>query len=113
MQKELLPNYKKPSEDLVSLIDTTMILVQLYLTKNKCFLLLKGTDERAIIDVLTSHSNSQRQEIKAKYKTMYGRDLMDDLKSDLGGLFEDTCLALLVSTYDYLAKCLYQACQVN
>ncbi|GFT77007.1 annexin [Trichonephila clavipes] len=34
---------------------------------------MKGTDERAIIDVLVTHSNSQRQEIKRKYKSLYGR----------------------------------------
>ncbi|GIY01226.1 hypothetical protein CDAR_550731, partial [Caerostris darwini] len=32
-----------------------------------------GTDERAIIDALVTHTNSQRQEIKRKYKSLYGR----------------------------------------
>ena len=31
-----------------------------------------GTDERVIIDVLTNHDNAQRQELKRKYKSMYG-----------------------------------------
>ncbi|GBN18274.1 Annexin A11 [Araneus ventricosus] len=31
-----------------------------------------GTDEKVIIDVLTSHTNVQRQIIKKKYKVMYG-----------------------------------------
>ncbi|XP_054155808.1 annexin-B12-like [Oppia nitens] len=68
-----------------------------------------GTDERAIIEVLTTHTNSQRQDIKQKFKTMYGRDLADDLKKDLGGMFEDTCLGLLVPNYQYLVDCLYNA----
>ncbi|CAG2176049.1 unnamed protein product, partial [Oppiella nova] len=38
--------------------------------------------------LLTSHTNSQRQDIKSTYKTMYGRDLEEDLKKDLGGSFE-------------------------
>ena len=37
------------------------------------FLFKTGTDERRIIQILTSHNNDQRQEIAAKYKTMYGR----------------------------------------
>ena len=32
-----------------------------------------GTDEKAIIEVLTSCSNVQRQQIKVHYKTMYGK----------------------------------------
>ncbi|CAG2110744.1 unnamed protein product [Medioppia subpectinata] len=72
-----------------------------------------GTDERAIIEVLTSHTNSQRQDIKSTYKTMYGRDLEEDLKKDLGGSFEDCCLALLVSQYEYLADCLNNSLQFS
>ena len=32
-----------------------------------------GTDEKAIISVLAYRSNSQRQKIKLKFKTLYGR----------------------------------------
>ncbi|XP_055927704.1 annexin-B12-like isoform X2 [Argiope bruennichi] len=39
-----------------------------------------GTDEKVIIDILTGHSNSQRQIIKKKYKTIYGRGLRTDEK---------------------------------
>lgn len=68
-----------------------------------------GTDERAIIDVLVTHINSQRQEIKRKYKSLYGRDLVEDIKSELGGNFEDLCIALLTPQITYLADCLYEA----
>ncbi|XP_014674554.1 PREDICTED: annexin A7-like [Priapulus caudatus] len=55
-----------------------------------------GTDEKVIIEVLVSHNNDQRQEIKTHYKTMYGKDLQDDLSSELGGHFENVCLSLLI-----------------
>ncbi|GIY03145.1 annexin A7 [Caerostris darwini] len=69
------------------------------------------TDERAIIDALVTHTNSQRQEIKRKYKSLYGRDLVEDIQSELGGNFEDLCVALLTPQIVFLADCLYEAVQ--
>ncbi|CAG5988857.1 unnamed protein product [Menidia menidia] len=48
-----------------------------------------GTDEDAILMLLTSRSNDQRQQIKAAYKKAYGKDLVGALKSELGGLLEN------------------------
>ena len=36
-------------------------------------MILPGTDEQAIIDVVANRSNDQRQKIKAAFKTMYGK----------------------------------------
>ncbi|XP_022079519.1 annexin-B12-like [Acanthaster planci] len=55
-----------------------------------------GTDEKAIINVIANRSNKQRQEIKLKYKTMYGKDLIKDLKSELSGHLEECILALFM-----------------
>ncbi|KAB0399972.1 hypothetical protein E2I00_014195, partial [Balaenoptera physalus] len=53
------------------------------------------TDEATIIEILSSRTSNERQQIKQKYKITYGKDLEEVLKSELSGNFEKTALALL------------------
>ena len=63
-----------------------------------------GTDEKSIITSLTSITNVQRQHLLAAYKQMYGRNLIDDLKSELGGKLEKVVLALMTPSVFYDAR---------
>ncbi|XP_052017514.1 annexin A13 [Apodemus sylvaticus] len=68
-----------------------------------------GTDEAAIIEVLSSRTSEQRQQIKQKYKEKYAKDLEEVLKSELSGNFEKTALALLDRPNEYAARQLQKA----
>ncbi|XP_069557930.1 annexin A5a [Brachyistius frenatus] len=68
-----------------------------------------GTDEDAILMLLTARSNDQRQQIKAAYKKAYGKDLVSALKSELGGLFESLIVALMTPSVSYDASQLQKA----
>ncbi|WAQ96410.1 ANXA7-like protein [Mya arenaria] len=68
-----------------------------------------GTDEQAIIGVITKRSNQQRQQIASMFKTMYGKDLIDDLKSELSGDFREAIMAMFKPTTFYDAWSLHEA----
>ncbi|XP_010783081.1 annexin A5a [Notothenia coriiceps] len=68
-----------------------------------------GTHEDTILMLLTSRSNDQRQDIKAVYKKVHGKDLVSALKSELGGHFESLIVALMTPPVSYDASQLHKA----
>jgi hypothetical protein len=68
-----------------------------------------GTDEATIISVIGHRTNAQRIEIVTFYKASFGRDLIADLKDELGGNFEDAAIAMFKSPLEYDVDELYRA----
>ncbi|XP_051895299.1 annexin A5-like [Pristis pectinata] len=68
-----------------------------------------GTDESAIISILTTRSSNQRIKISLQYKTLFGRDLIEDLKSELGGKFEKVIVGLMKTPLQYDVSELHNA----
>uniref|UniRef100_A0A8C2RM88 Annexin n=1 Tax=Capra hircus TaxID=9925 RepID=A0A8C2RM88_CAPHI len=54
-----------------------------------------GSDKEAILELIISRSNRQRQEICQNYKSLYGKDLIADLKYELTGKFERLIVGLM------------------
>jgi len=54
-----------------------------------------GTDEDAIVKIMVYHNLEQRLETKDYYKQKFGEDLIEDLKSELGGNFENAVVAMM------------------
>ncbi|XP_070544362.1 annexin-B12-like [Ptychodera flava] len=68
-----------------------------------------GTDEQTIIQVVTSCSNEQRQQISKDYKRMFGRILVEDFESELSGNFKKIVVALMLSAPQFDAAELKRA----
>ncbi|RUS88556.1 hypothetical protein EGW08_003656 [Elysia chlorotica] len=68
-----------------------------------------GTDEDAVINVMGNHCLAQRLEIAEAYKVAYGKDLVEDIKSELTGDFEETVVALLTPMRTLEARQLHDA----
>ncbi|BFZ17644.1 hypothetical protein BsWGS_20682 [Bradybaena similaris] len=68
-----------------------------------------GTNDDAIIHVVSTRCNQQRQQLKDIFKLLYGRDLIADIKSELSGDYKELVMALFVAPAEYDAWCIKEA----
>ena len=68
-----------------------------------------GSDAQTIIGVITKRSNAQRLKIASEFKSMSGKDVIGVLKSELGGNFQETAVALMLPPLEFKAKELQKA----
>jgi predicted transcriptional regulator len=68
-----------------------------------------GTDEKAIIKILTTRNNSQVQQIRKAFEKLYNKDLMKAIKDETTGKFESACVNLLWTRTEFDAKELHDA----
>lgn len=60
-----------------------------------------GTDDKGLINVICYRTNEQRQKIAQEFKTCFGKDLIQDVKSETSGNFEKVLVALLTPITEY------------
>ena len=60
-----------------------------------------GTDEDVIINLTAKRTNFQRNEIRKAYKASFGRDLIDDLRDDVGGDFGNVVISMYLSPVEF------------
>ncbi|KAK7092446.1 annexin A6-like [Littorina saxatilis] len=89
--------------------DPTLLPFEGFNPEQDCEVLKKamkgfGTDEEAIIEVLSKRSGEQRKQISDTYKTQFGKDLGKELSSELSGNFKTLCVEMLLSPAEFDAK---------
>ena len=72
---------------------------------------LKGmnVDTNSLLDIVKNRTHKERMKIRHAYKSMFGKDLLLDLKSELVGEFKSTMMALFKDPVEYDADSLYKA----
>jgi len=68
-----------------------------------------GTDEQVLIDIICSKSFEEIQEIAAEYEELAGKTLIDHIKSEVGGDFEDILVGLCTPRPVYDANLLHKS----
>ncbi|KAK2142740.1 hypothetical protein LSH36_919g01024 [Paralvinella palmiformis] len=63
-----------------------------------------GTDERVIVDIMGYRISTQRQEIVKMFKTMFGKDLREELKGETSGDFKEVLKSLCMTPDEYDAS---------
>ncbi|VDN03805.1 unnamed protein product [Thelazia callipaeda] len=68
-----------------------------------------GCNKHSILREITAMNNDDRQATALQYKSMFGEDLIDRLKSELHGDFEEVIVALMTPEVEYDVRQLHHA----
>jgi len=66
-----------------------------------------GTDEKKLISVLGKYPPIQMNQIIKSYKSNFGKNLIDAVKSETSGNFGKLCCALCMTIIEFDVKCLH------
>ena len=74
----------------------------------RMFNAMKGisTDEKVLIEIFATNDFEQRSKIKKAYKHLSKKDLLSDLKEQLGGLFCEVMKGLVMEPVRFETMCL-------
>lgn len=68
-----------------------------------------GTDEKGLISVICARTTTELKAIATDFKTLYGKDLAEEIKGETSGNFRETLLSRLHTLPQYEAQCLRNA----
>eukprot|EP00730_Choanoeca_flexa_P002167 TRINITY_DN10939_c0_g1_i4.p1 TRINITY_DN10939_c0_g1~~TRINITY_DN10939_c0_g1_i4.p1 ORF type:complete len:551 (+),score=166.90 TRINITY_DN10939_c0_g1_i4:84-1736(+) len=68
-----------------------------------------GCDRKALIRILGNRTARQRLLISKQFKTMFGKDMVKNIKAEVGGHFEELLVACIMDPFEFDAKCLRKA----
>lgn len=84
--------------------ELSLVAQQIYKSLNS-----DSIDERVLVDVLSTTTNSERQIIRTIYKKLYHHPIQEDLKDGLNYKFKDLCISMFDTPYEFDARELHKA----
>lgn len=66
----------------------------------------ENVSDQIVVDDLTTHTDTGRQEVIHPYKTLYGRNLNQVLRDNLGDNWDEACVTLMTEMRMYELECL-------
>jgi len=106
------PNFVSPPRDLVTMatiVPNPAFDADALAEELKAAMKGLGTDDSALVTIITSYSNAQIQELRQSYKRSFGTELLDDVKSETSGNFRKALLALIESRVEFRSRLLHEA----
>ena len=91
IDKEFSGNMKKAFK---SIVYATLSPSEYFATRVKDAIKGFGTNDSLLMRVLISRDEIDMPQIKAFYKKLYGKDMVDDIKSDIGGDYQKLMVEL-------------------